>query len=573
MAIVMMFFITIKRKGFLLTLGLAGFLILSYTLYRRVFKITLVGDHNRLMKEPGDFLGALERNEDFCLRFMGNRICQTETAAQCRTRVQRWKKEQEVKEILTKLDQLMPSVTFTDIMTTTSARNSKATILNQKGSYCVGDPLMVRLDLYNYLGERKKYGGDFLRVRIYSSSLGAGASGHITDYRNGTYLVNFTLFWEGDVKVSILLIHPSEGVSALWAARKRGYDKIDFRGKFLNGTSLVYTKCGFVIETNAELCEYLDERDQEAFYCVKPKNVPCEAFVLLTSDNNPITYLTSLEQSLFRRDNIGIEIPQSFGEIRVLSCNRSATMMARDKCRVGMSLPVPSGYALQEVWHPHFCSVSDFSTLDRIQECLKKKKIYLMGDSTLRQWIYYLTEKVATLKFFDRDSDELFKTHVALDLERSTFIQWKRHGNPFVSRKLFSVKDGNYITNEIDRLAGDKDTVIAITLGQHFRPFPMDLFVRRLLNIRRAIHHLLLRSPETRVIIRTENTREMDTDMERLGDVNGYPQNLAVMDIFLGLNVGFIDAWDMNIAYAIYDVHPPDHVIWNQIIMFLTYIC
>ncbi|XP_034995965.1 NXPE family member 2 isoform X4 [Zootoca vivipara] len=499
MAIVMMFFITIKRKGFLLTLGLAGFLILSYTLYRRVFKITLVGDHNRLMKEPGDFLGALERNEDFCLRFMGNRICQTETAAQCRTRVQRWKKEQEVKEILTKLDQLMPSVTFTDIMTTTSARNSKATILNQKGSYCVGDPLMVRLDLYNYLGERKKYGGDFLRVRIYSSSLGAGASGHITDYRNGTYLVNFTLFWEGDVKVSILLIHPSEGVSALWAARKRGYDKIDFRGKFLNGTSLVYTKCGFVIETNAELCEYLDERDQEAFYCVKPKNVPCEAFVLLTSDNNPITYLTSLEQSLFRRDNIGIEIPQSFGEIRVLSCN--------------------------------------------------------------------------TLKFFDRDSDELFKTHVALDLERSTFIQWKRHGNPFVSRKLFSVKDGNYITNEIDRLAGDKDTVIAITLGQHFRPFPMDLFVRRLLNIRRAIHHLLLRSPETRVIIRTENTREMDTDMERLGDVNGYPQNLAVMDIFLGLNVGFIDAWDMNIAYAIYDVHPPDHVIWNQIIMFLTYIC
>uniref|UniRef100_A0A670JU49 NXPE C-terminal domain-containing protein n=2 Tax=Podarcis muralis TaxID=64176 RepID=A0A670JU49_PODMU len=238
-----------------------------------------------------------------------------------------------------------------------------------------------------------------------------------------------------------------------------------------------------------------------------------------------------------------------------------------------MSLPIPSGYALQEVWHPQFCSVSDFSTLDRIQECLKKKKIYLMGDSTLRQWIYYLTEKVETLKLFDRHSAGPFKSHVALDLERSTFIQWKRHGNPFVSRKLFSVKDGNYITNEIDRLAGDKDTVIAITLGQHFRPFPMDLFVRRLLNIRRAIHRLLLRSPETRVIIRTENTREMDTDMERLGDVNGYPQNLAVMDIFQGLNVGFIDAWDMNIAYGIYDVHPPDHVIWNQIIMFLTYIC
>ncbi|XP_015284309.1 PREDICTED: NXPE family member 1-like, partial [Gekko japonicus] len=214
-------------------------------------------------------------------------------------RVQQRGKEQEIGEILKKLDQWMPNVTFRNMSTTTSAKNSKATLLNRKDSYCVGDHLMVRLDVYDHLGKRKAYGGDFLRARVYSSSLKAGASGRIEDYRNGTYLVNFTLFWEGDVRVSILLIHPSEGVSAIWATRKKGYEKIAFTGRFLNGTAAVFTPCGFNITTKEELCEYLDERDQEAFYCVKPKAVPCEAFIHLKSNNKPVSYLTALERSLF----------------------------------------------------------------------------------------------------------------------------------------------------------------------------------------------------------------------------------------------------------------------------------
>ncbi|XP_077775994.1 NXPE family member 4-like isoform X2 [Podarcis muralis] len=565
----MMFFITISRKGFLLTLGLAGFLILSYTLYRRVFKITLFGDH---MKEPEDFQDALETNEDFCLGFMGNRICQTENAAQCRTRVQRWKKEQEVKEILTKLDQIMPSITFTDIMTTTSARNSKATILNQKGSYCIGDPLIVRLDLYNHLGKRKEYGGDFLRARIYSSSLRAGASGHITDYKNGTYLVNFTLFWEGDVRVSILLIHPSEGVSALWAARKKGYDKIAFTGTFLNGTSRVCTKCGFVIETNAELCEYLDERDQEAFYCVQPKNVPCEAFVLLTTDNKPITYLTSLEQSLFRRDSIGIEIPQSFGEIRVLSCNRSK-MAPSQKCTVGMSSAFPIGFVWKDQWHPVFCRTSSMGTADEINTCLEKKRVYFMGDSTVRQWLEHLENTVDTLKPFDTYGTGKLWNLLSIDTARNIQVQWKKHGHPIITVHEYTTKDHSYVAREIDNVAGDGDTVVVISLGQHFRPFPIKLFIQRMINIRGAIQRLLLRSPDTKVIIKAENTREIDIDQERFGDFHGFAQYLALRDIFRDLKVGFVDAWNMTVAYGTSNVHPADHVIMNQINMLLTYIC
>ena len=43
------------------------------------------------------------------------------------------------------------------------------------------------------------------------------------------------------MSLSVLLIHPSEGVSALWRARNQGYDRMTFIGQLANGTSQVST--------------------------------------------------------------------------------------------------------------------------------------------------------------------------------------------------------------------------------------------------------------------------------------------------------------------------------------------
>ncbi|KAM6432230.1 NXPE family member 4-like isoform 4-T4 [Liasis olivaceus] len=502
---------------------------------------------------------------------MEDRFCEKGQNDPCRTNVQK-KKEEEVNNILARLDQQMPNVTFTDIKSTTSAKNSKATLLNQKDSYCVGEHLLVQLDLYNYLGKKKEYGGDFLRARIFSQNLKAGASGHIKDYRNGTYLVNFTLFWEGKVRVSVLLIHPSEAVSALWAARKKGYDKIAFVGRFLNGTSDVSTECGFRISTNSELCEYGDERDQEAFYCVKPKNLPCEAFVRLTTSNKPVSYLTVQEQSLLTRDKIGVEIPQRFGEIQVLSCNRRKSTSSK-KCVVGMDSPLPSGFIWQNQWYPVFCSLASFGTLDQIYTCLRRKLIYFLGDSTVRQWLEHLTNTVSTLKYFDTHGTGNLQNLLAVDIARNVQVSWKKHGHPIITVHEYTVKDHSYIAREIDSMAGDDDTVIVVSLGQHFRPFPIELFIRRAINVREAIQRLLWRSPDTKVIIKAENIREMHTDPERFSNFHGYAQYLAAKDIFQDLKIGIVDAWDMTTAYETRDVHPPSYVVGNQINMFLTFIC
>ncbi|XP_026635078.1 NXPE family member 2 isoform X2 [Microtus ochrogaster] len=475
-----------------------------------------------------------------------------------------------VLEILEKLNQQIPPRPFTDLSTTTSAKESTVTIFNPGDTYSVGDQLDVLLVAKDYSGRRKEYGGDFLRARIFSPALKAGASGKVTDFNNGTYLVSFTLFWEGPVSLSILLMHPSEGVSALWRARNQGYDRIIFTGQFLNGTAPVFTKCGLTLNTNAEQCQYLDARDHEAFYCLKLPHVPCEALTHMKTNNNNVSYLSLQEQFLFRRVNMAVEMVKSLS-VTVLPGNNSKSF--KKKCQIGMKTPFPSGYTFKGRWISTFCEQKEFSNINDINNCLSRKLIYLMGDSTLRQWVYYLSNVVKTLTFFDHHGTGMFQTHVLLDVKRHILVQWKKHGHPFVTKKLFSVKDDNYIPREIDQVAGDSRTAIVITFGQHFRPFPINIFIRRAINIRKAIERLFLRSPETKVIIKTENIREVNENAEIFSDFHGNIQNLILRNIFRDLNVGIIDAWDMTIAYHSEDVHPSTSVVESQVAMFLNYIC
>ncbi|XP_078235735.1 NXPE family member 4 isoform X2 [Pogona vitticeps] len=478
----------------------------------------------------------------------------------------------EIEEIVTKLDHLIPNVTFRDIKTVTSAKNSQATIVNRQDVYCVGDHLAVRLDLYDHVGKRKEHGGDFLRARIYSPNLKAGASGLVQDHGNGTYLVDFTLFWEGNVSVSLLLIHPSEAISALWRARKKGYDKIGFTGKFLNGISTVNTECGFKLNRSLELCAYLDERDQEAFYCVKPKNVPCEAFVSLKSHNNPISYLTTLERSLLNRPNIGVEIPHKFREIHVVPCECNKAKAAKT-CWAGAQSPFPSGFAWQNQWHPLFCNMTSFNTEGKIRACLQAKLIYFMGDSTVRQWIENLKSRLKTLDYLNVHVSGKPQKLIAVDVAENIQLRWKKHGHPYIGSSEYTVKDHTYVARDIDRLSGDQNTVVVISLGQHFRPFPIEFFIQRAIRIREAVQRLLLRSPDTRVVVKGENTREMTVEQELFSDFHGYSQYLALKDVFRDLNVGFIDTWDMTVAFDTNSVHPPNHVVRNEVDLLLSYIC
>ncbi|XP_069470628.1 NXPE family member 1-like [Ambystoma mexicanum] len=481
----------------------------------------------------------------------------------------------QINELVNEMDVMMPKVTVTQMEATTCATKSKATLVNPKKLYCVGDLLHVRLDMYNYLGKRKTYGGDFLRARIHSPEVNASASGMISDFQNGTYLANFTLFWEGTVQVSVLLMHPSEAVSALWRARNEGYENILFTGKFTTATEEVDSKCGFELNENEELCDYGDHRDGEFFYCLKPPDLPCEAFTHLNSRNTNHTYLSDLETRALNRSNIGIEIPNSFEPIKVTKC-RIPDRRVKEKCKVGTEFPFPGGYFLNNIWNPIPCEMTSFKSPKQIKDCLQGKKVFLIGDSTLRQFIKHFVETIQIMEYFSHNETEMQswqKTLVAVNMEKNTMVQWKKHTVPFVSLTFYSVKEDTYAARQIDQIGGGENTIIILTMGQHFRPFPFHIFIRSAISVRLAIERLFYRSPLTTVIIKEENARDMEINQERFSDFHGYVQYHALRNIFRGLKVGFVDALDMTISSASNVIHPPLEVLENLISMSLTYAC
>ncbi|XP_073511494.1 NXPE family member 1-like [Phyllobates terribilis] len=476
-------------------------------------------------------------------------------------------------KILLQIDQTIPRINIIDKSNTTSSKNSKVYLKNQKDSYCVGDHLTVQVDMFDYLGKKKTYGGDFLRARISTPELEAGSSGRIEDFNNGTYLVHFILFWEGKVHIDVLLMHPSEGATALWTNRNKWHGYVDHSGKYIRPQGQSEVECGFHLDKNQELCEYKDTRDEEYFYCVKSENFSCDSLSEVRSQwRKDRTLLTTTEKSLFVKSNVAVEISRNFYGIKVSRCSIGNASI-KERCKIGMKLEYPSGYAMKNVWYPKGCSMIAYESLEELDTCLRGKFIHIFGDSTLKQWYYYIESKIKTLSLMNVYEEGWAQKHLGVDIERNIQVIWKRHGRPFVYLAFVSLREECSIPREIDLIGGNEHTVIALNIGVHFRLFPVHHYIRRLLNIRRAIERLFLRSPETKVIIKTENTSDMENEYEGMSDFHAYIHYFIMEIIFKDLNVGFVNGWDMTTAFNTNQLHPPEPYLSNEVDMLMTYIC
>ncbi|XP_053305660.1 NXPE family member 4-like [Spea bombifrons] len=477
----------------------------------------------------------------------------------------------QVNQIFSHVDQMVPKVNVTHKDNTSCAQNSIVTIVNPKERYCVGDKLIVQVDMFDYLRIRKNYGGDYLKARIFTPKLGAAASGKIEDFKNGTYHIHFTLFWEGEIVVSVFLIHPSEGISAVWSSRNRWYGYIEYKGKFTMENQQTEAKCGFERDNSKESCEYADPRDEEYFYCEKPLNYPCNSLTDIISVKNLKSNLTEMEKSFFEKSNTRVEIPKDFGNITTVKCNKNTVIKTR--CKIGMNLEYPSGYFMKNIWNPHTCSMQTYRSMEEINKCIQGKFIYIFGDSTLRQWMEYFQSELKTLTILNRYEGGWAKQLLGIDPQRNIMIRWKRHASPFITTSYQSYKEERTIPREIDLIGGHQHTVIVLNIGVHFRSHPLHHYIRRLINIRKALERLFIRSPQTKVIIKSENSGDEATDLELMCGFHGYVQYLIMEQIFKDLNVGFVNGWDMTTAFDYNIIHPPRTYVQNEVDMLMTYIC
>ncbi|KAJ8033079.1 NXPE family member 3 [Holothuria leucospilota] len=224
-----------------------------------------------------------------------------------------------------------------------------------------------------------------------------------------------------------------------------------------------------------------------------------------------------------------------------------------------------SGYILQNKWQPFNCSVKKFNA-DNIESCLRGKTMHLYGDSTARQMFYYLRDNITC------NSKEPF-----LCVGNETTVHFKFHGLPVRGKSVVDAKKIRYIAEEIDDLKGGPGVVIILSVWAHFG-LPKGTFYRdRLIAIKQAVERLWIRSPETRVVIRSANTREhsikgfilISSDWIALQGEKTLRSVFGGDDRFL-----FLDVWDLTLVQQPKDqIHPSEPTLTQMMDYLLTLLC
>ena len=153
-------------------------------------------------------------------------------------------------------------------------------------------------------------------------------------------------------------------------------------------------------------------------------------------------------------------------------------------------------------------------------------------------------------------------------------MKYRFHGPP-IRIVPIPTSELRYMANELDGITGGSNTVVIFCIWAHFGTFPMEIYIRRVQNIRRAVVQLLDRAPDTLVIIRTGNPKELTLTVALTNsDWHSYQVDKVLRAMFKGLNVHFVNAWEMTLAHHLpHDLHPKPPIIKNMINVIMSYMC
>ncbi|KAM9312123.1 NXPE family member 3-like [Gastrophryne carolinensis] len=473
-------------------------------------------------------------------------------------------------DLLKLIDWPEPPSTVKLFTFSTSPKNCDYHLLNPQDTYRVGEMIEVVITAKDHNGQPKMYGGDFFQAKLHSLTLKAGVTGQVKDYGNGSYVASFLLPWSGEAQVHIRLIHSSEAVDVLRRKRNSHPGKIFFHGHFAFNGETEVVECNLKV-TSKNVCSYKDPISGNTWECVKPSRLPCHSWRYHINGGTR-NVLDKMETFLLSGAVTNQIIRGSVSPINVISDEHSLDLTANlPACRPGQEPPKPSGYYYNDVWTSLTCAARHFSQPSEALACLKGKDIYIIGDSTLRQWFEYLENFIPSLKRIDLHVSYNPGPLLAVDADNDLVIRFQSHGLPFKTGLKIMIPHLQYTSSQLSRIGGGPHTVVFLNLCAHFTSYPVTVYLERLEKIQQAVASLLLRSPQTKVIIKSANTGDTSVDNS---DWLSLQLDTLLRATFRGMAVTIIDAWDMTSChYLPENIHPGPPIIKHEIDLVLSYIC
>ena len=243
--------------------------------------------------------------------------------------------------------------------------------------------------------------------------------------------------------------------------------------------------------------------------------------------------------------------------------------------------PLTHGYWHNGVWESLVCRTYQWNSRNTTGHCLRNKQVFLLGDSTTRQWYVELMKLLGEDKKLSGSELEVKKKYVS---QFNLTIYWHFHpwtiglGRKFIDNLKYEVDILDEINTES---ANCSDLVIVLSPWAHFTQWKKSAYVERLELLKYAVQRLMSRCGAGSlpfVVIRGPHSRLSGTKTPPTlldgRDYILYKMNGIMRRTFRGVGAHYLDIWDMNMAYPSHKtIHMPAKVIRQEVSMMLSYLC
>ncbi|XP_052762207.1 NXPE family member 2-like [Mya arenaria] len=214
-----------------------------------------------------------------------------------------------------------------------------------------------------------------------------------------------------------------------------------------------------------------------------------------------------------------------------------------------------------------------------MERCIQNKTIYLLGDSTLRQWFSIDLQKRFNCSISTEawTNDKWHKPTECTNRISNLTIVWYPHSQPFFvgdgfDKIKYTLKS---IARYIDDIEGNENAIVVVHVFCHNIPFHPNVFRIKIQTIRDAVKRLLTRNPIAKVLIKGPHSFKNSPPNPRWNDMFGLVYANILYEEFIELHdkVYYLNNRDATDAQQTEYNHPEEYIVWAMVSQMLTFAC
>ncbi|XP_071102189.1 NXPE family member 4-like [Haliotis cracherodii] len=463
----------------------------------------------------------------------------------------------------------------------TSAKSSKMTLLNDKAVFVIGDEIRVNIDTYDYHGNKRHIGGDFFRLWMENTELGAAVAGHVIDHNDGSYTGVFRALWEGTASIRCFVERRKEEIAMFYDIMEKKHALWVPKREFVSNGFVESTECSIKPDKFQRYCNYTDMNYGFPWFCARPRQpeLQCEDWKNSWSENKGyppedprkrgIYYLsakgndddlpTQIQITMFYKNTSkDLQVPRP-----TTPCNRLPPEMT-------WKMVSPVGVFFGGTFQPTLCLDNLSLTPKTYRRCLKNKRLWLPGDSTSQQFkrsLHY------TLGIPDVSTGH--NPQLLTDKEDNFSVSWYAHEFPFFhgsERYAPTVNKPQHLL--LDSLSNNTEDIVVLYIHVHFNLVHPDVYREHIRKTVRSVKKLLLRAPNVTLAVRGPHAYYRSMAQE-LVSYWGLIYSDILREEFSPFvdRVIYLDFWDLTVAVGPGHVHPSMTVVQSMVHYMMSLLC